>query len=332
MVEKNDALAKQGSNVVSMRPTPRSFSLMPTSLSEAMALAKLIAESDMATKDYKGKAGNVLIAIQMGADVGLKPMQAIQNIAVINGRPSIWGDAAIALVMGAGVLEKFDEKIEGEGDKRTATCTIVRKGLPDPIVRTFSVADAKKAGLWTKAGTWQNYPDRMLQMRARSFALRDGASDCLMGLSIVEEAQDITPHYGEVIDGAVANPMDRIPEGVRDNVERAFATLELTPGMRIAKINEFLNQADVTPEDATAQLLEWCKKEFAARQGKDYVPKGVVDNSKRQNAPPQPIIDAVQQTKTDVASVNGIDSTKLTASDIPFAGTKADPGDTKVGF
>ena len=64
---------------------------------QAMYIAKIISRSDLAPKDFKNKPENCLVAIEMGKDLGLKPMQAIQNIAVINGRPCIWGDAALAV-------------------------------------------------------------------------------------------------------------------------------------------------------------------------------------------------------------------------------------------
>jgi len=72
-----------------------------------------------------------------------------------------------------------------------ATCAARRKDDPTEIVSVFSVADAKKAGLWGKAGPWQQYPKRMLQMRARGFALRDAFPDVLRGVISAEEAADI---------------------------------------------------------------------------------------------------------------------------------------------
>jgi hypothetical protein len=65
-----------------------------------------------------------------------------------------------------------------------------RRGQP-PERRTFSVADAKRAKLWFKAGPWTTYPDRMLQMRARGFAIRDVFPDALRGVITAEEAVDI---------------------------------------------------------------------------------------------------------------------------------------------
>ena len=180
----------------------KQFNFEITSLKEAMDYAKLIADSDLAPKDYKGKPGNVLIAIQYGMEIGLKPMQAIQNIAVINGRHSIWGDAMIALVQSNPLCEYINERFENE----TAYCTVKRRG-EEEYTYEFSKADAKTAGLLGKAGPWGQYPDRMCQMRARGFALRDKFSDVLKGISIREEARDyqIIEHNSEDSKAAAAN-------------------------------------------------------------------------------------------------------------------------------
>ena len=165
------------------------FSLTPTNLDEAMKYAEMMAKSSIIPKSYQGKAGDILVAVQMGAELGLKPIQSLQNIAVINGKPSIFGDACIALIQSHPEFEDIEEFFDGEGDKLTAICVLKRKGKT-PQRSTFSVEDAKKAGLWNKPGPWVQYPKRMLQMRARGFALRNGFADALLGLILVEEAQD----------------------------------------------------------------------------------------------------------------------------------------------
>lgn len=164
---------------------------VPTNFEEAYRIAKVLAASDLVPKDYKGKPENCLVAMQWGADVGMAGLQALQNIAVINGRPSIWGDAAKAIVLAHPKCDDIIERLEGEGDDMVAVCVAKRKGK-EPSEQRFSVADAKKAGLWGKQGPWQQYPKRMLQMRARGFALRDAFPDALRGLILAEEAQDYT--------------------------------------------------------------------------------------------------------------------------------------------
>ena len=169
---------------------PRGLALQ--TISEAMTFGKMLAESSFVPKDFRGKPADCVLAVQHGAELGLGPMQSVQSIAVVNGRPSIYGDAAIALAKGSPVCEYISERIEGDGDQMAAVCEAKRRGDPQPTVSTFSVADAKKAGLWGKSGPWQQYPKRMLQMRARGFALRDAFPDVLRGLVTAEEAQDYT--------------------------------------------------------------------------------------------------------------------------------------------
>jgi hypothetical protein len=161
-----------------------------TTMADAMKFGEMIASSDFAPKDFRGKPASCVLAIQAGAEIGLSPMQAMQSIAVVNGRPSIFGDAALAVVKASPVCEYVTEAIEGDGEQMVATCTAKRRGYPAPTVSRFTVADAKKASLWGKSGPWSQYPRRMLQMRARGFALRDAFPDVLRGLVTAEEAQD----------------------------------------------------------------------------------------------------------------------------------------------
>lgn len=164
--------------------------LNPQNLDEAFRMAEIMSQANIVPKDFQGNPGNILVAMQWGMELGLAPLQAMQNIAVINGRPSIWGDAMIGLVRGSQVCEYVKETVTGEGDNMIATCTAKRKGQ-DEEVRTFSVFDAKQAKLWGKQGPWMQYPKRMLQLRARAFALRDVFADVLKGMACAEEQQDI---------------------------------------------------------------------------------------------------------------------------------------------
>jgi hypothetical protein len=170
--------------------TQRASGLALATFDDAFRFAKMVAASDFAPKDFRGKPESCLLAIQHGSEVGLSPMQSLQSIACINGRPSVWGDAALALVIGSPVCEYVRETVDGDGDSMVATCEAKRRGYDKPTVVRFSVADAKKAGLWGKTGPWVQYSRRMMQMRARGFALRDAFPDVLRGLVTAEEAQD----------------------------------------------------------------------------------------------------------------------------------------------
>lgn len=188
----------------------------PATMDEAMKFSEMLARSSMVPRQYQGKPEDVLVACQWGREIGLAPMQALQNIAVINGKPSVYGDAAMALVQASSVCDGVEETIEGEGTSNpVAVCIANRKGRK-PVVAKFSVEDAKRAGLWGKQGPWTAYPKRMLQMRARGFALRDAFPDVLKGLITAEEAQDYPSDQPakDITPAKPANPLDALPAPV----------------------------------------------------------------------------------------------------------------------
>jgi hypothetical protein len=191
------------------------------SFDDAFRFSQMVSKSEFAPKDFRGKPESCMLAIQAGSEVGLSPMQSLQSIAVINGRPTIWGDAAMALVQSSPVCEYIKEYVEGDGDALVAVCEAKRKGYPSPTVVRFSVADAKKAGLWGKSGPWQQYPARMLTLRARGFALRNAFADALRGLITAEEAQDYPT--GESLVKSVT---------------------QVAPGMTVAHVKQFEKPGD----------------------------------------------------------------------------------------
>jgi hypothetical protein len=157
----------------------------------AKKIAQLMADSALVPKDFQGSPANCFIAIQMGAELGLGPFQAVQSIAVVNGRPSVWGDALLGLVRASGKLVHIREWIEKTDDGRgeVAHCEVMRRGDKEPTLRSFSMQDAARASLLKKP-IWMAYPLRMLQMRARAYALRDAFADVMKGISVAEEMQD----------------------------------------------------------------------------------------------------------------------------------------------
>jgi hypothetical protein len=167
----------------------------PANMSELWKFCQTLSSSDLVPKDYKNKPENVLAAVQMGAELGLHPMQALQGIAVINGRPSVWGDLMLALVQSHPDCEDVKETFDAA--TQTARCEFKRRGR-SLYIGEFSMADAKVASLWDKA-IWKQYPKRMLKMRARAFALRDGAADWLRGLSSAEEQMDVVEARASVV-------------------------------------------------------------------------------------------------------------------------------------
>ncbi len=182
---------------------PVRMGVAPTNLDEGWRLSQMLGRSELVPKNFRNKPEDILVAVQMGMELGLAPLQALASIAVINGRASIWGDGVLALIVSSPLYQDHDEFYEVDGARRdgltvedlkkestTAVCTFVRRGKTTPVTRRFSVGQAKKAGLMTKSGPWSEYPDRMLSLRARGFAARDAFPDLLRGIKTAEEVAD----------------------------------------------------------------------------------------------------------------------------------------------
>jgi hypothetical protein len=170
--------------------------LVLTSLDDMWRFAGYVVRSGLTPKGLE-RPEAVVIALQMGYELGLPPMQSIQNIAVINGRPCVWGDAVPGLIEASHKQEYgYPTKIGKRNpdgsfpDSYGYRYTTKRIGREEYSYE-FTVADAKKASLWNKAGTWTFYPDRMLLNRARTFCLRDVFPDVLRGLVTDDEAANM---------------------------------------------------------------------------------------------------------------------------------------------
>ena len=171
------------------------------SLEDMWRFAQYVVNSGFAPKGDTAEA--IVVKFQMGAELGVTPMQAIQNIAVINGRPSVWGDIVPGLVEASGKQEYgYAERIGQRNPDGTYPDTYgyryvtKRRGRAE-YSYTFTVADAKKAKLWGKEGPWTFYPDRMLLNRPRTFCLRDVYPDVIRGLLTVDESRDLPMQDGE---------------------------------------------------------------------------------------------------------------------------------------
>ena len=203
---------QQGAIVPAQQPAKALVSigqrgLQPADMDQLWRAAQAVAKSGLAPKGIDTPEA-VFGAMEMGLELGLPLMASLQNIAVVNGRPSLFGDAALALVRSSGQLESYAEEEIGEAgkDSHGYKVTVKRRGC-DPQSETFTVADAKTAKLWGKNGPWTDYPRRMLKFRARGFVLRDTFGDILKGLRTTEEVRDMPAEIN-------VTPADKVAAGL----------------------------------------------------------------------------------------------------------------------
>lgn len=196
------------------RGTPTAVAKAPTARRSAAPLAltaEYVASLEVyATLLFKGgltpkgvsRPEHIAARIAVGRDLGITDTQAIANIMIVGGRPSIWGDLGMAMIRASNLLEDIEETYEGEPgtESYTAVCRVKRKDAKRDRVSKFSIADAIRANLWDKPGPWQEYPERQMMWRAKGFATRDEFQDVLCGLIFTEEALDIPARQVETVE------------------------------------------------------------------------------------------------------------------------------------
>ena len=216
-MEENNQLATQQPQKTSIALSSKGVTL--NTLDELWRFSTMVAQSGMAPKGME-KPESIVIALQLGMEVGLTPMASLQNIAVINGRPTIWGDGAMALVQGSPLCEYINEYYEGEGENLVAYCAVKRTGQKEHLA-SFSYKEAKHANLIGKSGPWTTYPKRMLMMRSRGFALRDKFSDLLKGIKTAEEVID----YDEISSRTMQKPVEEKANAVANTLKNVVSQI-----------------------------------------------------------------------------------------------------------
>jgi hypothetical protein len=136
-------------------------------------------------------AEQAFCVIQYGDELGIGPMASLKGITFKGDTPTVDGDLALALVRASGkcsyVTELFDLS------KQVATCIAKRVDQDKEIVSTFSIDDAKKAGLTGKSGPWKEYTNRMIRYRALGFCLRDAFPEVMQSIHITQEIEEDEP-------------------------------------------------------------------------------------------------------------------------------------------
>jgi hypothetical protein len=185
---------------------PNLAAFAPTNWKELVQYADMMARSKSVPECYRGDPAAVIQSVQMAAELGIGPGQALDSIANIDGKLRIWGDSPLGLCRASGKLEWIKEQnnfYAPAGEEATwkeppvetwwARCTIKRRGDAEETTQLYTYGDALRAGLWgreSRSGKpmpWTTNPKRLMKYRARGFLLRDLFPDVLKGIAIAEE-------------------------------------------------------------------------------------------------------------------------------------------------
>jgi len=279
--------------------------LVLTNLDDMWRYATAAYDSGLCPDSIKNYA-QAFIVIQTGAEIGLKPQQSFGSIYIVNNKPTLWGDAALALCRASVLCESVVETISGEGDKMVGKCVVKRKGQEEPIIRTYSVAEATAAGLMSRK-PWQLHTRRRLHLRARSYALRDAFPDVLMGLHLTEEEQDVDPgmdHKFHALDDmpVVAHREDKVKEielkafdkldGIIPDVTCTTTATVVDDAIEEAVFETKVEAADIKADFVEAKDIkpEPVKKKRKSRKKKEPV-EDVPDLPTEEESKPEPIVE-----------------------------------------
>lgn len=225
-------------------------------------VAIMMSKSEIVPTSYRGKPADIFIAMEMGYQLGFPIAQSLQDIAVINGRPCLWGDGLLALVLSHPDCEYIDEKplIDKAGHVSGYRCTVKRKGY-EVREQVFTLQDAQTAGLLKKQGPWIQYPKRMLQLRARAFALRDMFGDALRGFKMVEEVQDY-----DIIDAEIS---DVKPIKGSSQVDKLKSLIKGNKDVERPDAGSDFSESSDTGLDGVQTVSDDCEHDVGAEIGAD---------------------------------------------------------------
>lgn len=162
---------------------------------DAQRIAKMLATSDLVPKNYQGNIPNTMIALEMANRINVSPFQVMQNLDIIQGKPSWRSTFIIAALNSCGRFKPLKFEFVGSNPQaddygcRAYTEDFEKNKIVGPMVTWLMV---KSEGWLSKSGSkWKTMPELMFQYRAASFFGRLYAPDILNGMQSVEEVKDV---------------------------------------------------------------------------------------------------------------------------------------------
>ena len=171
---------------------------------ELYDMGKMLAISTLVPQSYQGKPMDCAIAVDMANRMGVNPMMVMQNLYVVQGKPSWSGQACMSLINGSGKFRNIKHVYTGEKGTDTRGCYVQAVRIEDGETvhgTEITIEMAKAEGWLNKTGSkWKTMPEQMLAYRASSFFARVHIPNALMGIHTEGEIEDVTKETPKVID------------------------------------------------------------------------------------------------------------------------------------
>jgi hypothetical protein len=154
-------------------------------------LSAVFASSHLVPTLYRANKSNCMIAISMASRMGMDPLTVMQNLYIVNGKPSWSSQFLIACWNTCGRFSPI--RYEWSADRKSCRAWSIDLKTEEKLVgTTITMAMAKAEGWLTKPGSkWQTMPEQMLMYRAAAFLCRAFAAEISLGIMTSEESEDI---------------------------------------------------------------------------------------------------------------------------------------------
>lgn len=175
-------------------PNESAFSLQ--TFDHAQRVAKMLSSSSLIPKEYQGRVDNCLIALEMANRNGSSPLMVMQNLHIIQGKPSWSSPFIIGSINSCG---RFSSKLKFKKSGANPTSDdygyeayATEKGGDELIGPKVTWKMVKDEGWLSKAGSkWKTMPELMFQYRSAAFFGRLYCPEIMMGMQTVEEIVDV---------------------------------------------------------------------------------------------------------------------------------------------
>lgn len=223
---------------------------VPSNLAELDSLCEKLAKSSLVPEALRGKPADVAIVVMTGNELGLPPMLSLRSIYVVKGRPTLSADLMGALVQRSQVCE-YLMLVESTADK--AVYETKRRGAPKPTRLTWTMAQAKAAGL-TANKTWSAYPDAMLRARCLSALVRVAYPDLMAGIYDPDELG--APSQPSYVEATIIEPPPVQVDQRNDEERLAEFVAEMAAAQTLADLNSVAARVrDANPSQDARQRL-----------------------------------------------------------------------------
>lgn len=209
MEESKEIIINEGiGNKVSER---KDVKVEVLSFEKLMEMANMLAKSTIVPAQYQNRPENTFVALDMASRMGVSPMVVMQNLYIIQGKPSWSGQAMASMIRNSSEFRNVELHYVGQAGTDTWGAYITAERVSNGKTikgGTVTIAIAKKEGWYQKAGSkWQTMPEQMLAYRAYAWFGRVYCPEILMGLQSTEEVYDSGTQENKQ---TVLNPYDEV--------------------------------------------------------------------------------------------------------------------------